>query len=288
MSLIEKQHQDRDRQLAAKSAEAPDDAEIPDFREPTPPPIVRPSGLPNRARQLPKHYWDILPPLPILPQPSQAPAADSPPQSLPTGSPSHSPTPPHPDEITSLAHLSDSTHFTNAQQPAVGLRPWWSGFGTSMKTQTEDFFVPFLSATTYRLMCWFHGGSTMKSLAELDRLVNEVILADDFDKVDLQGFRASRELEHLDNYQGDPEDIRSLFSTADGWIETSIKICLPPADGVKHPSEESAPEFAVPGLFYHRPLEVLKTAFHEASAEQFHLTPFETSFQPSPNEPVEH
>ncbi|KAG2348745.1 hypothetical protein BDR05DRAFT_980136 [Suillus weaverae] len=191
-----------------------------------------------------------------------------------------------PDEITSLAHLSDSTHFANAQQPAAGSRPWWSGFGTSMKTQTEDFFVPFLSATTYRLMCWFHGGSTMKSLAELDHLFNEVILADDFDKADLQGFRASRELEHLDNYQGDPEDIRSSFSMADGWIETSVKICLP-ADGVKHPSEESAPEFAVPGLFYRCPLEVLKTAFHEASAEQFHLTPFETSFQPSPNEPVE-
>lgn len=135
-------------------------------------------------------------------------------------------------------------------------------------------------------MCWFHGGSTMKSLTELDRLVNEVILAEDFDKADLQGFRASKELERLDNYQGDPEDIRSSFSTADGWIETSVKIRLP-ADGVEHPSEECAPEFNVPGLFYRRPLEVLKTAFREASAEQFHLTPFETSFQASPNEPAE-
>jgi len=126
----------------------------------------------------------------------------------------------------------------------------------------------------------------MKSLAELDRLVNEVVLADDFDKADLQGFRASKELERLDQYQGDPEDIRSSFSTADGWIETSVKICLP-TDGVRHLSEESAPEFAVPGLFYRRPLEVIKTAFREASAEQFHLTPFETFFQASPNEPAE-
>ncbi|KAG2128672.1 uncharacterized protein EDB93DRAFT_1095871, partial [Suillus bovinus] len=192
----------------------------------------------------------------------------------------------NPDEITSLAHLSDSTHFASAQQPAAG-RPWWSGFGTSMKTPTENFFVPFLNATIYRLMCWFHGGSTMKSLTELDRLVNKVILAEDFDKADLQGFQASKELEHLDNYQGDPEDICSSFSTAGGWIETSVKIRLP-ADGVEHPSEECAPEFNVPGLFYRRPLEVLKTAFREASAEQFHLTPFETSFQASPNEPAEH
>jgi hypothetical protein len=51
--------------------------------------------------------------------------------------------------------------------------------------------------------------------------------------------------------------------------------------------EELAPEFAMPGLFYHHPLEVIKTAFREASAEQFHLTPFETFFQASPNEPAE-
>ncbi|KAG2126348.1 uncharacterized protein EDB93DRAFT_1109682 [Suillus bovinus] len=199
-SIIKKRCQDQKRQLAAKvqrlddedaairareairqqSAEALDDNEIPDFREPTPPPLVRTSGLPNRARRLPKRYQDILPPLPVLPQPPQ--------------------------------------------QPAAGSRPWWSGFGTSMKTPTENFFVPFLNATIYRLMCWFHGGSTMKSLTELDRLVNEVILAEDFDKTDLQGFRASKELECLDNYQGDPEDICSSFSTADGWIETSVKI----------------------------------------------------------------
>jgi hypothetical protein len=79
-------------------------------------------------------------------------------------------------------------HFASAQQRAAGLRPWWSGFGASTKTWKENFFVPFLNAITYRLMCWFYGGSTMKSLAELDRLVNKVILADDFDKADLQGF----------------------------------------------------------------------------------------------------
>jgi hypothetical protein len=126
----------------------------------------------------------------------------------------------------------------------------------------------------------------MKSLAELDRLVNEVILAEDFDKEDLRGFRASKELERLDNYEGDPEDIRSSFSTADGWVETSVRIRLP-ADGVKHPSEESAPEFHVPGLFYRRPLEVIKSAFREVPAERFHLTPFQTFFQTSPDKPAE-
>jgi hypothetical protein len=43
----------------------------------------------------------------------------------------------------------------------------------------------------------------------------------------------------------------------------------------------------MPGLLYRHPLEVIKTTFREASAEQFHLTLFETFFQASPNEPAE-
>ncbi|KAG2737750.1 hypothetical protein P692DRAFT_20760998, partial [Suillus brevipes Sb2] len=129
-------------------------------------------------------------------------------------------------------------------------------------------------------MRWFYSGSSTKSLAELDRLVNEVILAEDFDQAHLKDFRALKENHRLDSYQGDTADIRSSFSASDGWKETSVKIRIP-ADGVKHVSEDVAPEFDVPGLFYRRPLEVIKAAFRESTAEQFHLTPFETFYQPS-------
>jgi hypothetical protein len=145
-----------------------------------------------------------------------------------------------------------------------------------------NFFAPFLNVTTFLLMCWFYNGSPMKSLAELDRLVNEVILVEEFNKADLQGFRAAKELERLDMYHGDPEDIRSSFSTSDGWQETSVKIRLP-ADGVTHESLEDAPELSIPGLFYRRPLEVIKNAFREAAAEQFHFTPFEQHYRPTPD-----
>ncbi|KAG2060362.1 hypothetical protein BDR06DRAFT_979649 [Suillus hirtellus] len=74
-------------------------------------------------------------------------------------------------------------------------------------------------------------------------------------------------------------------AATDRWIETSVKIHLP-ADGVKHPSEESAPAFTGPRFFYCCPLEVIKTAFCEASAEQFYFMSFETSFQASSNEPA--
>jgi hypothetical protein len=117
----------------------------------------------------------------------------------------------------------------------------------------------------------------LKSLGELDRLVNEVILAEDFDKKDFSGFRAARESERLDNFSSDP---RSRFSADDGWIETSIKISLP-AEQVKHASEAAAPQFEVHGLFYRHFLEVLKSALHETTAEQYHLFPFQDFWRPS-------
>ncbi|KAG2737021.1 hypothetical protein P692DRAFT_20762691, partial [Suillus brevipes Sb2] len=184
----------------------------------------------------------------------------------------------NPDSLTSVAHLSDSATFI--QSPDSLAQPWWSGFGNSVQSAHTNYFAPFLNATTFRLMRWFYSGSTTKSLAELDRLVNEVILAEDFDRAHLQEFRALKENHRLDSYQGFNADIRSSLSNSDGWKETSVKIRIP-ADGVQHVSEDEAPEFDVPGLFYRRPLEVIKAAFRESAAEQFHLTPFETFYQPS-------
>jgi hypothetical protein len=149
----------------------------------------------------------------------------------------------NPDNLTSVAHLSDSATFTPSPESLLA-RPWWSGFGSSVQSAQTNYFTPFLNAMTFRLMRWFYSGSITKSLAELDRLVNEVILAEDF-----QNFCALKENHHLDSYQGTTADIHSSFSASDGWKETSVKIHIP-ADGVGHVSEDAAPEFKVPGLFY--------------------------------------
>ena len=191
----------------------------------------------------------------------------------------------NPDNLVSLASVSDAPTFGRAHEQ-IGARPWWSGFGSSLRAVQDNFFAPFLNVTTFLLMCWFYNGSPMKSLAELDRLVNEVILVEEFNKADLQGFRAAKELERLDMYHGDPEDFRSSFSTSDGWRETSVKIRVP-ADGVVHESLEDAPQLSIPGLFYRHPLEVIKNTFCEASAEQFHFTPFEQHYRPTPDAPPE-
>ncbi|KAG1852171.1 hypothetical protein F4604DRAFT_1933740 [Suillus subluteus] len=191
-----------------------------------------------------------------------------------------------PDDLVSLVSISDASTF-GRQRELTSARPWWSGFGSSLQAVKVNYFTPFLNITMFLLMCWFYSGSNMKSLAELDHLINEVILVKEFDRADLHSFCAAKEVEHLDNYHGDPDNICSSFSTSDGWQEMSMKICVP-ADGVTHESLEDTPEFSVPGLFYHRPLEVIKNAFHEALAEHVHFTPFEQHYLPSPDGPPEH
>jgi Plavaka transposase len=162
-------------------------------------------------------------------------------------------------------------------------RTWWAPLGLLLKGIQENYFTPFLNASVFRLMTWFYGGSNLKSLGELNRLVNEVILADDFQQKDFVGFSASSESERLDKHKQGPS---SRLPAKDGWIETSIKISLP-VDGVKHHSEADAPQFSVPGLFYRCPLEVLKSAFQEDAAKIFHFSAHQTYWKKSPESPPE-
>ncbi|KAF8228570.1 hypothetical protein L208DRAFT_1290706, partial [Tricholoma matsutake] len=145
------------------------------------------------------------------------------------------------------------------------------------------YFAPFLSTCIFCLMSWFYGSSNLKSLGELDRLVDEVILANDFQQKDSVSFSASHKSECLNKHQQGPS---SHLPEKDGWIETSVKTVLP-ADGVKHCSEADAPQFSVPGLFYQCPLEVLKSAFQEDAAETFHVSAHKLFWKPSPSSPPE-
>ena len=60
-------------------------------------------------------------------------------------------------------------------------------FGLDLVHQVhENVFTPFLNATVFCLMAWFYSGSSMKSLTDLDRLIQEVLLQDDFSVKDLK------------------------------------------------------------------------------------------------------
>lgn len=270
-------------------------------------PEYRVSGLPNRRRRLPKRFRDDLPPIQSTAAIAVA-AAKSPrpveedhdivlDMETDNGSPqppseSHITTEPDhygvyctyfgpnlptydPDGIADINHLSDAPTFPLPQDQQHRVASWWSGFGSSLRSVQTDYFAPFLNATVFRLISWFYNGTNVKSLADLDRLVHDVILAPDFDRAGLEGFRAVKEVERIDEHQGDPNDLESAFLAAAGWKETTVQIRLP-ADGILHASEDEAPLFNIPGLFYRKPLEVLWSALCETSAEQFHLSPFHT------------
>jgi hypothetical protein len=63
----------------------------------------------------------------------------------------------------------------------------------------------------------------MKSLGELDRLVNDVLLAKYFSTEDLHGFSAVRESQRIDDWEDLPVS-EGLFPTDDGWQESSVRI----------------------------------------------------------------
>jgi Plavaka transposase len=76
------------------------------------------------------------------------------------------------------------------------------------------------------------------------------------------------------------------FKPEDGWIMSSVSIPVP-CDGVHFKSEEDAPQFVVDKVWYRRPLEVIKMAFIEPAAENFHTIPFKEYWKPSKDEPEE-
>jgi hypothetical protein len=189
-----------------------------------------------------------------------------------------------PDLVVRIDDVCDSGNFNI--QPDVSLsRPWWSAFGSSLDTIQNNFFAPFLNATVFRLMSWFYSTSSLKSLSELQRLVDKVINQDDFQKEDLQDFNANREAALLDTHTAKAK-VGPAFLGNDGWTITSVKISVP-CPGVEYSSERDAPTFEVHDLFIRRPLEVLKDAFNELSAERMHIRPYELWWQEDADHPPE-
>ncbi|KAF8546009.1 hypothetical protein OG21DRAFT_1587857, partial [Imleria badia] len=141
---------------------------------------------------------------------------------------------------------------------------------------------PFTNATIWQLLSWFYNSTTQKSLDDLNNLVHNVILADNFKSDNLHKFNARRETKQLDN---PTSDTSRSFSTPDSWHTTSIPIRLP-CDKVKQ-AENIAPEFHVEGLHYRKITEVVKSAFEEPAAHTFHHTPYKLFWQPDKTHPPE-
>ena len=174
-----------------------------------------------------------------------------------------------PEDHVSIPSVCDAPTLAGVQ---ADRSRWRLPFGLNNVTEAAgSYFAPFLNATVYRLMHWYYTGSHIKSLGELDRLVNDVILVDDFDKNDLENFSAAREAKRLDEWEDIRED--SSFTAKDGWREASVKISVP-SQGVKYQSEGHAHQFEVSGVFYRPLVDVLKSALQDPVAAAFNLIPY--------------
>ncbi|THU76981.1 hypothetical protein K435DRAFT_703489 [Dendrothele bispora CBS 962.96] len=183
-----------------------------------------------------------------------------------------------PDEEVPIADVCEGPGFT-VPPPFNPL----SVFGLAAKQLNDNIVAPFLNITVFRLMRWFYNGNQAKSIADLDSLVDNVLLPDDFSQDHLRGFSTQKTLKDMDDYGGP----NYLLRAEDGWIETSVKIPVP-CTGVEQ-SDADAPMYELKRVFYRKPLEVIKATFQSPLSKKFHYTPFKLyqhSDHPSCPEPV--
>jgi hypothetical protein len=274
--------------------------EIPEFR---PPPTRY-----GRERRFPRHYQDFLPnstvriphmpPKLVIPKPTVAAPLRSPspvlktPELAPTSTLKTDPdefgvyrvytTYPstNPDGFRDLEHRCDAPGLATASETRE--KRWWTGFGCLqpdllLNKDQAKFFAPFLNATVFRLMNWFYSSSSKKSVAELQSLVDDVLLAPDFKVSDLSGFNARRELRRLDE-EAKPAD--GMSAPQNGWRQSTVKIVLP-AEKVCQ-MEDNAHILEIPGVCHRSLVEVISTAVQDNNANTFHYTPFRLYWQPTP------
>ena len=221
---------------------------------------MRPSGRPNRRAQLPAHfrggaspprrqrrpptYQDDLPaePPPLISQiPSESASNEAEAPTLepasnafqtlpdkfgvyrvyPDSRPSYTP-----DESYTISDSVGSSNISTNEPGASASRSWFSPFGPSLEAITGVVAqsAPFANMTTLHLMSWFYSTSNTKSHAELDRLVNEVILSPDFSPAELVGFRAAKEANLMDKYLASGAQRAQTSSSArDQWLNAVLQ-----------------------------------------------------------------
>ncbi|KAG2737048.1 hypothetical protein P692DRAFT_20884062 [Suillus brevipes Sb2] len=113
-------------------------------------------------------------------------------------------------------------------------------------------------------MSWMHSGSHRKLENEVQRLVKDVLQAEDFDVQHLEAFSVRRSLRDLDR---DNSGNNIIFP--DDWIETDVTIDIPTKS-----REEGPTAYTIPGFHYRPLLEVIRAAFTDVQAGAFHLSPF--------------
>lgn len=154
-------------------------------------------------------------------------------------------------------------------------RPAHLVFGPGPQTSLNAW-APFANPTIFRLLKWFYN-SDKKTLDDLDHLIYDVLLQQDFSAQDCEDFSAAREAHHLDK----PDVFHS-----DIWKEDSVQISLPQKD-FAWSAEEEAPIATIDGVWHRSLTEMLTSAFQDSSASDFHLKGYKELWKPSEESPAE-
>ena len=242
---------------------------------PLPHPTLSKSGCPQRARQLPARYLDILP---------------EPPQSAVS----------IPTEATSIVlparvSLIVRNRFRTAEnsfglwkeylyRPSydpdafISAKDLYRPHSSTIVTDDDlegtqkhpECSTPYSSKSAELLLVWQNTGSSAKSNEEINRLVRDVLLQPDFQLDALRSFNATRE-----NQKADAADEQSPFLHSFQRADIDIEV---PSGSIDVPPRS----FAIPGLYYRKIVTLIKDAFNSQISAQFHLTPFKL-FRKLPN-----
>ncbi|KAG5634841.1 hypothetical protein H0H81_000543 [Sphagnurus paluster] len=251
---------------------------IPQPSPPPPPLPVTSTGRPRREYRMPARYQDILP---VAPVPATVEVAEVVPEPF---------------------HRRLVLIVRNRFQTAMNTFGLWRdylyrpSYDPDVFVASEDLYITHnhsLSATTSKslpdadmahaehppeslhkstseelLIEWQNTGGSMKSNAEMNRLVHDVLQHPDFCADDLHGFNAQQA-----NRRADEADKQSPH--LDMFLETSVSIEVPSGN-----KDIPSRTFEVPGLMYRKLLSVIKAAFSQPLSEKFHLSPYKLFHQP--------
>ena len=170
-------------------------------------------------------------------------------------------------------NFTAETHRGNAENLASGLK-----MPTTPFSNIPNLLGAFANATIALLVQWFYSGTPTKSLADVQHLIDDVILHEDFDPAALQGVNFTQEVKRLDTFRSSLE--------GEGWRESSIKIKVP-CPGYEQ-DEATAEEFEVPGVLHRDLVDVIKAGCQDPNTvDSFHTVPFVEMWKPSEDaEPI--
>ncbi|KAG2055898.1 hypothetical protein BDR06DRAFT_981635 [Suillus hirtellus] len=166
-----------------------------------------------------------------------------------------------PDTFVSVDQLSN---FYSSSRPNAELSS-----NPEVASSSKPPSWPWKNMSIWRLMTWMLTESSQTSHAQAMQLVNEVLLAEDFQIEDIKGFNAHTEMKCWDSSEAqlDNNDIYRR----DGWKEMAAEILVPTQE--KNPNRNGQP-FMIPGFRYWPLTAVIHATFSEATSKWFHFTPF--------------